>query len=68
MCDDFHGQIEREVFTAGMQEVFPDRPIVDIPNGDGIYDDHGRLIVLMCHKMDRGDSWEPVDGSRKSFG
>jgi hypothetical protein len=100
MCDDFHGQIEWEVFTAGMQKVFPDRPIVDIPNGDaifhtiydlddryqvpgalyletgltyekgntgkiphwrGIYDDHGRLMVVMCHNMDLGDSWEHAD-------
>jgi hypothetical protein len=100
MCDDFHGQIEWEVFTASMQRVFPDRPIVDIPNGDaifhtiydlddryqvpgalflethktyekgetgkvphwrGIYDDRGRLIVVMCHNMDLGDSWEHAD-------
>ena len=100
MCDDFHGQIEWEVFTASMQKVFPDRPIVDIPNGDaifhtiydlddryqvpgalfletgltyekgntgkiphwrGIYDDHGRLMVVMCHNMDLGDSWEHAD-------
>ena len=100
MCDDFHGQIEWEVFTASMQKVFPDRPIVDIPNGDaifhtiydlddryqvpgalfletgltyekgntgkiphwrGIYDEHGRLMVVMCHNMDLGDSWEHAD-------
>jgi hypothetical protein len=100
MCDDFHGQIEWDVFTASMQKVFPDRPIVDIPNGDaifhtiydlddryqvpgalfletgltyekgntgkiphwrGIYDDHGRIIVAMCHNMDLGDSWEHAD-------
>ena len=24
----------------------------------GIYDDFGRLIVVMCHNMDLGDSWE----------
>jgi hypothetical protein len=100
MCDDFHGQIEWDVFTASMQKVFPDRPIVDIPNGDpifhtiydlddryqvpgalflethltyekgntgkiphwrGIYDDRGRLMVVMCHNMDLGDSWEHAD-------
>src|SRR5690242_8823388 len=34
MCDDFHGSIEWEVFIRSMQRVFPDRPIVDIDNGD----------------------------------
>jgi hypothetical protein len=27
----------------------------------GIYDDHGRLIVAICHNMDLGDSWEHAD-------
>jgi hypothetical protein len=100
MCDDFHGQIEWDVFVESMSRVFPDRPIVDIPNGDpifhtvydldqryqvpgalfletgltyekgntgkiphwrGIYDDHGRVMVAMCHNMDLGDSWEHAD-------
>ena len=100
MCDDFHGQIEWDVFMESMQKVFPDRPVVDIPNGDpifhtiydlddryqvpgalfletgltyekgetgkvphwrGIYDDHGRLMVAICHNMDLGDSWEHAD-------
>ena len=33
MCDDFHGQIEWDVFMESMHRVFPDRPVVDIPNG-----------------------------------
>ena len=33
----FTAQIEWDVFTASMQQVFPDRPIVDIPNGDPIF-------------------------------
>ncbi len=37
MCDDFHGTEEWAVFTATMQRVFPDRPIVDLPNGDSIF-------------------------------
>lgn len=36
MCDDFHGTREWAVFAAGMQRVFPDRPIVDIPNDDPV--------------------------------
>ncbi len=26
-----------------------------------IYDDHGRIMVAMCHNMDLGDSWEHAD-------
>jgi hypothetical protein len=37
MCDDFHGTQEWEVFVESMQRVFPDRPIVDIPNSDAIF-------------------------------
>ena len=108
MCDDFHGTDEWNVFVESMQKVFPDRAIVDIPNGDqifhtvfdlddryqvpgaqyemthsicekcptarppvlgggdephwrGIYDDRGRLMVVICHNMDLGDSWENAD-------
>jgi hypothetical protein len=78
--------------------VFPDRPVVDVPETDpifhtvydldksvqvpgsaalmqgvtyeyggktpewkGIYDDKGRLMVLIGHNMDLGDSWELAD-------
>jgi len=98
MCDDFHGTQEWLGFTNIMKRVFPDRPIVDIPDDDqifhvvfdlsdkyqvpgaqfmysgrryekdgyearwrGIYDDHGRLMVAICHNMDLGDSWEWAD-------
>jgi len=27
----------------------------------GIYDDHGRLMVAICHNMDMGDAWEHSD-------
>ena len=98
MCDDFHGTAEWGNFVHSMSRVFPDRPIVDIPDTDpifhvifdlskryqvpgaqylqtgrifehdgyearwrGIYDDHGRLMVAICHNMDLGDSWEWAD-------
>ena len=101
MCDDFHGTNEWAVFLMSMRKVFPDRPIVDIPNDDaifhtiydlndryqvpgaqylrsgrtyeqdgfkatwrGIYDEHGRLVVAICHNMDLGDSWEWADEPR----
>ena len=37
MVDDFHGTEEWAVFLASMQKIFPDRPIVDIPNDDQIF-------------------------------
>jgi hypothetical protein len=37
MCDDFHGTVEWETFVASMKKVFPDRSIVDLPNGDAIF-------------------------------
>jgi len=37
MADDFHGQEEWEVFESRIKLVFPDRPIVEIPNSDPIF-------------------------------
>lgn len=31
------------------------------PRWRGIYDDHGRIVVAICHNMDLGDSWEHAD-------
>jgi hypothetical protein len=37
MADDFHGHEEQAYFEKTMKMVFPDRPIVDIPNNDPIF-------------------------------
>jgi len=37
MTDDFHGTAEWEVFLNGMNRIFPERPIVEIENGDPIF-------------------------------
>ena len=37
MADDFHGSEEEAFFRKTMKMVFPDRPIVDIPNDDPIF-------------------------------
>jgi hypothetical protein len=37
MADDFHGSEEQAYFERTMRMVFPDRPIVDIPNNDPIF-------------------------------
>jgi hypothetical protein len=31
------------------------------PKWRGVYDDHGRVMVAICHNMDLGDSWEWAD-------
>jgi hypothetical protein len=98
MCDDFHGSYEWMSFVEGMSQVFPDRPIVEVPDHDpvfhvfynvdrkvqvpgiqylrsgrtferdgvdphwrGIYDDKGRLMVIINFNMDLGDAWEWAD-------
>ena len=37
MVDDFHGSYEWNVFMHSMQQVFPDRQVVDLPNDDQIF-------------------------------
>ena len=37
MADDFHGSEEQAYFEKTMKMVFPERPIVDIPNNDPIF-------------------------------
>ncbi len=62
MCDDFHGSVEWEVFTASMQRVFPDRPIVEIPSSDQIfhtiYDLDERYQVPGAQFLETGQIWE----------
>jgi hypothetical protein len=36
MTDDFHGSQQWEIFVESMQRVFPDRPIVEIPDDDEV--------------------------------
>jgi hypothetical protein len=68
MCDDFHGTWEWDTFTASMKKVFPDRPIVDIPNNDAIfhtvYDLDDRYQVpgaqfIHSHRTYEYDGYEP---------
>jgi len=37
MVDDFHGTLEWGVFTQSMSKIFPDRPIVELPDADPIF-------------------------------
>ena len=68
MCDDFHGTEEWSVFIHSMERVFPERPIVEIPNPDAIfhtiYDLDGRYQVpgaqfIRTHRTYEYDGVEP---------
>jgi hypothetical protein len=39
MCDDFWGEAQWENFMESMRRVFPEREVVDIPDGDQIFHD-----------------------------
>ena len=62
MCDDFHGTIEWDTFAASMRKVFPDRPIVEIPNADPIfhtvYDLDDRYQVPGIPALEEGHTYE----------
>src|SRR5690348_7967989 len=69
MCDDFHGTREWQVFVASMSRVFPDRPIVDIPNEDAIFhtifdlDDRYQVPgeqVLYTHQVWEHDGYDAI--------
>ncbi len=53
--------------VPGMQYVFT-RSLFEYDGFEakwrGIYDDKGRLLVVICHNMDLGDAWENSDDPR----
>lgn len=62
MVDDFHGTREWSSFLASMQRVFPDRPVVDIPEHDEvfhvIYDLDHRIQIPSLQIAYTGLTWE----------
>ena len=74
VADDFHGNAERQVFEDSMKLVFPDRPILDIPDNDpvfhAVYDvddrfqipghDHLRQGCKNCENGGRGAHWRGI--------
>jgi hypothetical protein len=62
MVDDFHGTREWASFVASMERVFPDRPIVDIPENDEafhvIYDLDQRIQIPSRMYNYSGVTWE----------
>jgi len=62
MVDDFHGTREWEIFMRSMRRVFPDRPVVEIPDGDAIfhtvYDLDTRYQVPGAQFIETGKTYE----------
>lgn len=62
MVDDFHGSYEWEVFVQSMRRVFPDRPIVDIPQSHSVfhvvYDLDDRVQIPGIGANMRGTTYE----------
>jgi len=62
MCDDFWGEDQWAVFMESMKRVFPDRPVVDIPNDDPIfhtlYDLDQRFQVASMGSVNAGRTYK----------
>jgi hypothetical protein len=66
VVDDFHGGWEWNAFMAGLQRIFPDRPVVELPNDDPIfhvlYDLDERFQVPGRQYINSGLTYERTDG------
>ena len=62
MTDDFHGTIQWANFMESMQRVFPDRPVVDIPDEDEVlhvlYDVDERVQIPGISPLRYGQTYE----------
>ena len=62
MVDDFHGGYEWALFLESIQRVFPERPVVEIPEGDPIlhtlYDLDQRTQIPGIQYLWSGTTWE----------
>lgn len=62
MVDDFHGTREWSVFIETMSRIFPDRPIIELPNDDPIYhviyDTGQRVQIPGTAALSRGVTYE----------
>jgi hypothetical protein len=64
MADDFHGAFEWQMFQDRIKQVFPDRPIVEIPDNDPIfhtvYDLDDRYQIAGAEHLGLGYKRPPV--------
>jgi hypothetical protein len=67
MTDDFHGTFEWDIFMQSMQRVFPDRPVVDLPNNEPIFhvlydlDERFQIPGLVNYPFDKTYEYDGVD-------
>jgi hypothetical protein len=68
MLDDFHGDYQWQVFAESMNRVFPDRPILDVPDTDEIlhvlYDLNERIQIPGLAALWNGRTWEGGEDGR----
>lgn len=64
LVDDFHGEYDWSIFDAAMKRVFPDRPIVEIPEDDALmhvfYDLDQRTQIPGVRHLRRGPGGQIV--------
>jgi hypothetical protein len=62
MVDDFHGTLEWARFAETLKQVFPDRPILEIPDEDEVmhvlYDLDQKIQIPGIYTYFRGQTWE----------
>ena len=72
MVDDFHGTYEWKVFMEGLSQIFPDRPVQQIPNDDPIFkivgDLSDRVQVPGAQFLWSGRTWEQDGVNAKWLG
>jgi len=56
LCDSFYGTVEWEGFVAGIRRVFPDRPIVDLPDDHPIFH-----VVYDLTERPQVPTWQHLD-------
>lgn len=56
LCDSFYGTVEWEGFVAGIRRVFPDRPIVDLPDEHPIFH-----VVYDLTERPQVPTWQHLD-------
>lgn len=66
MVDDFHGEAEWANFMEGLRQIYPDKPVVDIPNDDPIFhmisDLSDRVQIPGAYYVRSGLTYERDDG------
>ena len=64
MADDFHGSLEWAVFEKSIKMVFPDRPMVEIPNDDAIF--HTMFEIKRVPQVTSIRFWRATGGRETS--